>query len=192
MKPFTLGTPKWNLRSLWDDKPTQRVEKQRHHSADKGPYSQGYGLPSCHIWLWELDHKEGRTNVELEKTPESPLDSKEIIPINLKGGQPWIFTWRTDAEPEAPVFWPCDVNRWLIGKVPDAGKDQGQKEKRASEDETAGWHHRCDEHELGQTLGDGDGQGGLACCSPWGLKESNTGVVQLGDSTTTTAEKTKR
>ena len=65
------------------------------------------------------------------------------------------------------------MNRQLIGKVPDTGKDQGQK-KRASEDETAGWHHQCNEHELGQTLGDSGGQGGLACCSPWGCKESDT------------------
>ena len=65
------------------------------------------------------------------------------------------------------------MNRQLTGKVPDAGKDRGQKEKRASEDEMAGWHHRCNEHELGQTPRDGKGQGGLACCSPWGLKGSD-------------------
>ena len=131
-------------------------------------------------------------NVELEKTPASPLDSKEIIPVNLKRGQPWLFTGKTDAEAKAPVFWSCDVKRWLIGKVPDAGKDQGQKQKRVSEVVMAGWHHRCNDHELGQTSGDGDGQGGLACCSPWGLKESDMGVVQLGDSTTTTTEISKR
>ena len=77
----------------------------------------------------------------LEKTPESPLDSKEIKLINLKGDQPCIFTGRTGADAEAPIFWSSDVNRQLIGKVPDAGKDQGQKEKRASEDEMAGRHH---------------------------------------------------
>ena len=93
----------------------------------------------------------------LEKTPESPLYSKEIKPVNLKGKQPWIFTGRTDAE--APVFWSPDANSWLIGKVPHAGKDWGQKEKRTSEDEMAGWHHWCDEHELQQTLEDGEGQG---------------------------------
>ena len=73
----------------------------------------------------------------LEKTPESPLDSKEIKSVNLKGDPPWIFTGRTDAE--APAFWSSDAHRWLIGKVPDAGKDQGQKEKRVSEDKMAGW-----------------------------------------------------
>ena len=113
----------------------------------------------------------------LEKTPQSPLDSKEIKPVNLKGNQPWILIGRTDAEAEAPVFWSSDVNRWLIEKVPDDGKDWGQKEKRASEDETAGWHHRRNEHELGETPGDGEGQGGLACCSSWGHKVR--GVTRL-------------
>ena len=133
---------------------------------------------SGHVWLWELDHKEDRTpknwclrTVVLEKTSESPLDSKEIKTVNLKRDQPWIFTGKTDAE--APVFWSSAVNRQLIGKVPDAGKEWGQK-KRASEHEMAGQHHWCSEHELGQILGDGEGQGGLACCSSWGLKESDT------------------
>ena len=109
--------------------------------------------------------------VVLEKTPESPLPSKEIKPVNCKRDQPWIFTGRTDAE--APVFWSSDVNRQLIGKVPDAGKDWGQKEKGASEDEMAGQHHWFNEHELDQTPGDGEGQGGLACCCLWGCKESD-------------------
>ena len=112
--------------------------------------------------------------VSTEKTLERPLDSKEIKPVNLKGDQPWIFTGRTDAEAEAPIFWSSDVNRQLIGKVPDTGKDWKQKEKRVSEDEMAGWHHQCNEHELGQTPGDGEGQGALACCSPRGHKESDT------------------
>ena len=90
--------------------------------------------------------------------------------VNLKVKQPWILIRRTDAEAETLVFWSCDANRWLIGKVPDAGKDWGQKEKRASEDEMSGWHHRCNGHKLGQTLGDGEGQGGLVCCSPWGCR----------------------
>ena len=89
---------------------------------------------------------------------------------------PWtsldcIFTGRTDAEDKTPVFWSSHVNRQLIGKVLDAGKDQAQKEKRASGDDMAGWHRRCNEHELGQTPGNGEGQGGLACCSPWDCKE---------------------
>ena len=72
------------------------------------------------------------------------------------------------------------MNRRLIGKVPDAGKDRGQKEKRVSKDEMAGWNHQCSGHELGQTSGDGEGQGGLACCSPWGSKESDmTGQLNI-------------
>ena len=110
--------------------------------------------------MWKLGHKEGWVPknwcfqiVGLEKTLVSPLDSKEIKPVNLKGNQPWIFIeWTTT---EAPIFWLPEVESWLIGKVPDAGKDWGEEEKRASEDETAGWHHRCNGHELGRTLGDG-------------------------------------
>jgi len=82
----------------------------------------------------------------------------EIKPVNFKGNQLWILIGRTDAEAETPVFWLSNVNSWLIGKVPDAGKDWRQKEKRVSEDEMARWHHRCNEHELGQTSGDGEGQ----------------------------------
>ena len=124
----------WNQMSAsWqesNDKPRQCVEKQRLYSANKCLYSQGYSLPSGHVWLWELDRKEGRMpknwclgTVVLEKTPESPLDSKEIKPVNLKGDEPWIFTGRTDSEAEALVFWSSDVNKQLIRKVPDAGKD---------------------------------------------------------------------
>ena len=98
-----------------------------------------------------------------------------LVLVNLKGDQLWIFTGRTDAE--APVFWSSDANRRLTGKVPDAGKYRGQKEKRVSEDEMAGRHHWCNEHEVGQTPGDGEGQGGLACCSSWGHKVR--GVTRL-------------
>ena len=111
--------------------------KSRHYSADKSPYSQGYGLPSGHVWMWELDLKEGRMPknlcpwpVVLEKTPESPLDSKEIKPVNLKGDQPWIFTGGTDAKAETQVLWSSDVNRWLIGIVSDAEKGWGHQRIR--------------------------------------------------------------
>ena len=160
------------------DKPRQCVEKQRHYSADKGPYSQDYGLLSGHLQLWELDHKEVRApknwclwTVVLEKTPESPLNSMEIKPVNVRGNQPWLLVGRTEAA--SVVFWSPGANRQLIGKVPDAGKDWGQK-KRVSEDEMVGWHHWCNGLELGQTLGDDEGQGGLVCCSPWGHKEPDT------------------
>ena len=133
---------------------------------------------SCTVW--ELDCKEGRMpknwclwTVVLEKIPESLLDRKENKSVYLKGNQPWLFTERADAEAVAPVFWSSDVNKQLTEKAPDAGKVWGQKEKRESEDEMTGWYHWYNEHELGQTLGDGEGQGGLMCCSPWGRKESD-------------------
>ena len=84
----------------------------------------------------------------LEKTFESPLDSKEIKPDNLKGIQPWIFIGRTDAEAETPILWPPDAKNWLIGKDPDAGKDWSQEEKGTIEDEMVGWHHQLDGYEF--------------------------------------------
>ena len=109
----------------------------------------------CESWtVQKAEHQRIRT-VVLENTPESPLDSKSK-PVNLKGDQPWIFTGRINVEAEAPVFQSSDVNRWLIGKVPDAGKDGGQKEKRVSEDEMAGWHHWCSEHELWEIVRERD------------------------------------
>ena len=113
------------------------------------------------------------STVVLKKTLE---DSKDSKPVNLKGNKPWILIGRTDAEAEAPVFWSSNVNSQLIGKAPEAGRDWGQKEKRATEDKMPGWHHWCNRHELGQTPGDGEGQGGLACCSSWGHKQSVTNV----------------
>ena len=105
------------------------------------------------------------------------LDSKRIKPVNLKGNQPWILIGKTDAEAEIPVFWLFYANNWFIGKVPHAGKDWGQKEKRALENEMAGWHHQSNGHELGWTLGDGEGQGSLACCSPQGHKKLEIGQL---------------
>ena len=125
----------------------------------KGTYSQSYGFSSGHVQMWELDHKEGwvpknrcfRT-VVLEKTLQSPLDCKEIKPVNPKGNQPWMFIGRTDAEAEAPILWPPDAKNWLIGKDPDAGKDWGQERKGATEDEMVGWHRRLRGHEIEQAL----------------------------------------
>ena len=90
----------------------------------------------------------------LDKTLESPLDNKEIKPVNPKGNQPWIFIGRTDTEAEASLFWPPDGKSWLSGKDPDAGKDWGQEEKEATEDEMVGWHHRLNGHKFEQILGD--------------------------------------
>ena len=139
--------------------------------------------------MWELDRKEGLVlknwcfwSVVLEKTLESPLDNKEIKPINPKGNQRWIFIRRTDAEAEAPILWPPDVKSWLIGKDPDAGKDWGQEENRVTENEMVGWHHWLNGHEFEQTPGDSEGQGSLGCCSPW-IRKSR---IWFSDWTTTT------
>ena len=107
----------------------------------------------------------------LEKTLESPLDCKEIQPVNPKGNQSWIFIGSTDAE--ALKLWPVDAKSWLIGKDPDAGKDWRQEEKGTTEDEMVGWHHWPNGHEFEQALWTGE-QGSLVCCSPWDLKESAT------------------
>ena len=129
--------------------------------------------------MWEFNYKEGWVwknwcfwTVVLEKTLESPLDCKEIKPVNPKGNQSWIFTGRTDAE--APTLWPSDVKTWLIRKDPDAGKDWRWEEKGMTEDEMVGGHHPLNGHEFEKTLGVGDGQGGLECCSPWGHKDLDT------------------
>ena len=111
--------------------------------------------------------------VELEKTPESPLDSK-IKPVNPNENQPWIIIGRTDTKTEAPILWPPDAKSWLTRKDPDAGKDWGQEEKGTTEDEMVGWHHRLNGHEFEQVQGDSEGRRSLACCSPWGCKELDT------------------
>ena len=120
--------------------------------------------------MWELDHKKGWAlknwcfqTVVLVKTLESP--SKKIKPVKPKGNQPWIFIERTDAE--APLLWPPDEKNQLIGKDPDAGKDWGQEEKRVTRGKMVGWHHWLNGHEFEQAQGDSEGQGSLACCSPW-------------------------
>ena len=112
------------------------VKKQRHHLADKGLYSQGCGLSSSHIWMWELDNNEDRApknwcfqTVVLEKALESPLDSKEIKSVSPKGNQPWILFGRTDAEAETPILWSLDVNSWLTEKTLMLGKIGGRKRR---------------------------------------------------------------
>ena len=103
----------------------------------------------------------------LEKTPESPLGSRETQPVHPKGDQSWVFT------AETPILWPPDAKSWLIWKDTDAGKDWGQEEKGMTEDEMVGWHHWLNGHGFGWTPGVGDGQGGLACCSSCVCKESD-------------------
>ena len=132
------------------------------------------------MWMWELDHKEGWApknwyfwTVVLNKTLENPLDCKEEIkPVNSKGNQSWIFTGRTNAA--GPILQSPDANSRLIRKDPNAGKEWRQEEKGMTACELVGWHHWLKGQEFEQVLGDGEGQGNLACCSPWGSKESDT------------------
>ena len=148
-----------------------------------------WGLPTIkqvslkvdHVWVCELDYEECWAlmnwcfwTVVLEKTLESPVDCKEIQPVHAKGDQSWVFIGRTDVEAETPIIWLLDAKSWLTGKDPNAGKDWGQEEKGTTEDEMVGWHHRLNGHEFGLTPGVGDGQGGQACCSSSGCKESDT------------------
>ena len=155
------------------------LNKQRHYFATKSTYNQSYGFSSSHVWMWELNYKESWAPKNwcfwtvVLKTLERPLDCKEIQPVNPKGNQSWIFTGRTDTEAETPMHWPPGGKTWLIWKDPDAGKDWKQEEKGTREDEMVGWHHRLNKREFEQALGVGDGQGSLACCSPWGHKESD-------------------
>ena len=133
------------------DKPRQHIKKQRHHFANKGPYSQAvvslvvmYG---CESWTIKKAENWRMHALELlEKTLESPLDCKEIKPINPKGHKPWILIGKTDVEVKAPILWPSDAKSQLIWKDPDAWKDWGQKEKGQTEDEVVGRHHWLNGH----------------------------------------------
>ena len=160
---------------------TQCFKKQRYHFADKDPHSQSYGFSSSCVQMWELDHEEGWVPKNwcfwifmLEKSPESPWDSKEIQPVNPKRNHPLIFIGRTAAEAEAPILWPPDEKSWFIRKDPDAGKDWSQEEKGMTEDEMVGRYHWLNGHEFEQTQEDNDGERSLTCYGPWGLKESDT------------------
>ena len=135
------------------DKPRQHIKKQRHHSADKHPYSQSYGFSSSHIQIWELDYKESWAlknwcfwTMMLEKTHESPLNCKEIELVHPKGNQSWMFIGRTDVEAETPILWPPDeeLTHW---KRPWYW-DWRQEEKGTTEDKMVGWHHRFNGHEF--------------------------------------------
>ena len=117
--------------------------------------SQSYGFLSSHVWMWQLDYKESWVlrnwcfwTVVLEKTLGIPLDCKKIQPVHPKGNQSWIFIGSTDAEAETLILWPPDGKNLLIWKDPDAGKDWGQKEKRATEDKMVELHHHLNGHEF--------------------------------------------
>jgi len=131
---------------------------------------------------WTINKAEGRRIDVFElwcwrRLFESPLDCKEIQLVNPKGSQSSIFIGRRDAKAETPILWPPDAKNWLIWKDPDAGKDWRQK--RMTEDEMVGWHHRLDGHEFEQVMGVGDGQGSLVWGSPWGCKETTKRLTEL-------------
>ena len=128
--------------------------------------------------MWELDQKEGwilmLLNYGVGKASWESL-GLQGDQTSSKANQPWIFTGNIHVEAEAPVLWPPDVKIWLTGKDPDAGKEWKQKEKKGTtEDKVVVWYHRLSGQEFEQILGDGEGQEGLVCCSPWGHKESDT------------------
>ena len=171
------------MLSLWKksyDKLRQHIKKQRYHFAQKGPYCQNYSFSRSHVWMWELDHKEGWVPknwalknwcfwiVVLEKILESSLDCKDIKPVNPKGNQPWIFIGRTDTEAKAPIFWPPDAESWLTGIRSWCW------ERLKAKGEEVGWHHWLNGHESEQIPGDSEEQGSLMCYSPWGCKELDT------------------
>ena len=139
------------------DQPRQHIKKQRFYFANKGPFSQGYGFSSCHVWMWELDYKETWVlkkwclwTMGLEKTLESPLNCNKIQPVHPKGNQSWIFIGRTDVNAETPILWssiPPKWKNWFIWKDPDAEKGWRWEEKGATEDEIVRWHHWLNRHE---------------------------------------------
>ena len=172
------------------EQPRQHIKKQRHYFANKDPSSQSYGFSRSHAWMWELDYKESWTpknwcfwTIVLEKTLDSPLDSKEIKPVHPKGNQSWIFTGRTDAEAETPILWPPDVKNWFIKKKKKKLNYWERpwfwkRLKAGGEGDDRGWDGWMASltqwtMEFEKVLGTGDGHRSLACCSPWGCKESD-------------------
>ena len=152
------------------------ILKSRHYFASKGPSSQSYVFS---LWMGELDYKESWApknwcfwTMVLEEILENPLDCK-VKPVNPKETQSWTFIGRNDAEAEVPILW-CKSQ--LIGKAPDAGKERRLEEKGTTEDKMVGQHHTLNGHEFEQVPGDGDGQGSLACSSPW-VAESWTWLI---------------
>ena len=130
-------------------------------------YKESWALKNWCFWT-----------VVLEKTLESPFDCKEIKPVILKGNQSWIFIGMTGAKAETPLLWPPDAKNQLTGEDHDAGKEWRQ-EKQTTEDEMFGWHHWDDGHEFESTLGAGDRQGSLVCCSPWGRRVRHDWTTEL-------------
>ena len=170
----------WSAWLVFCDQPRQHIKKQRHYFANIGPSSQSYGFSTSHVWMWKLDYKEGWTSknwcfwaVLLKKTCESPLDCKEIKPVNPKANQSWIFIGRLILKLNLQYFgypmWRVDSleNTLMLGKTES-------RRRRGQQDEMVRWHHWLNGHEFEQAPGDGEGQGGLACCSPRCHKQSDT------------------
>ena len=176
LQPQNLKTPASWKKSY--DKPRQRIKTAETSFCQQ---SQNYGFSSSHVWMWELDHKEGWVlknccfwTMVLEKTLESALDCKEIKPVNPKGNQLWIFigNWSfIDAEVETPILWPSFEKSWLTGKDPDAGKDWGQEGKRMTENEMVAWHQQLMDMSLSRLW---EIVKGREACNSWGHKESDT------------------
>ena len=160
------------------DKPRQYIEKQSHHFADKGLYSQNYGFSSSHVWIWELAHKEAWAPknwcfwiVVVEKT----LDSKDIKAVNPKENQLWIFTGRIDAEAEAPILWPPDARNWLTGKDPNVGRLRAGGE--GGDRKWDGWVASLTQWTW--VWANRTGKGSLECTAIHGVTESDTTSVQF-------------
>ena len=124
-------------------------------------------------WGGDVTQFPGHTKTYQQRV-ESSLAQLNLRTTSKWKCPSWVFIGRTDVEAETPILCPPNVTSWLIWKDPDTGKDWGQEEKGTTEDEMAGWHHWLNGHEFGWTLGVGDGQGGLACCSLWDRKELDT------------------
>ena len=166
------------------DKPRPCIKKQRYYFANKGPYSQSYGFSSSHVWMWELDHREGwvpknwcfQTVVWRRLFIESPLDSKEIKLVDAKGNKPWIFSFSFSLmlKLKFQYFDHLMQNAYSLEKTLMLGKTEGRRRRGATEEEMIGWHHQLNGHKLKPTLRDCEDPGSLVCCSPWEHKESDT------------------
>ena len=162
------------------DQPGQHIQKQRHYFVNKGLSSQGCGFSSNHVWMWtgllrKLSTEESMLlNCGVGEDSWESLGLQGDPTVHSKGGQSWVFIGKTDVEVETPIVWPPDAKSWLIWKDHDAGKDWWQEEKGMTEDEMVGWHHWLNGCGFGWTPGVGDAQGGLACSSSSGRKESDT------------------
>ena len=158
-----LAPPQWLWATMWLNYPHAQGQRRGSaflHWSNQSPRR----LSTKELML--LNSGDGEDSWE-------SFGLKEIQPVNPKGNQCWMFIGRPHAEAETPILWPPDAKNWLIGKDSDPGKYWRQEEKGTTEDEMVGWHHQLNGHELEQAPGVGEGQGSLACWSPWGHKEKD-------------------